>query len=36
LNEETKAKWPEDVDGAFYNWQMKYCNLFEGNNLYMD
>ena len=36
LNEETKAKWPEDVDGAFYNWQMKYSNLFEGNNLYMD
>ena len=36
LNEETKAKWPEDVDGAFYNWQMKYCNLFEGNNLYME
>ena len=36
LNEETKAKWPEDVDGAFYNWQMKYCNLFEGNNLYMN
>ena len=36
LNEETKAKWPEDVDGAFYNWQMKYCNLFEGNNLYTD
>lgn len=36
LNEETKAKWPEDVDGAFYNWQMKYCNLFEGNNLYTE
>ena len=36
LNEETKAKWPEDVEGSFYNWQMKYCNLFEGNNLYMD
>ena len=36
LNEETKAKWPEDVDGAFYNWQMKYSNLFEGNNLYME
>lgn len=36
LNEETKAKWPEDVEGSFYNWQMKYCNLFEGNNLYME
>lgn len=36
LNEETKAKWPEDVEESFYNWQMKYCNLFEGNNLYME
>ena len=36
LNEETKAKWPEDVEGSFYNWQMKYSNLFEGNNLYME
>lgn len=36
LNEETKAKWPEDVDDSFYNWQMKYCKLFEENHLYMD
>ena len=36
LSEETKAKWPEDVEGSFYNWQMKYSNLFEENNLYMD
>lgn len=36
LNEETKAKWPEDIDGSFYNWQMKYCKLFEANILYLD
>ena len=36
LNEETKAKWPEDVNGSFYNWQMKYCELFEGNRWYAD
>lgn len=36
LNEETKAKWPEDVNGSFYNWQMKYCELFEGDRLYAD
>ncbi len=36
LSEETKSKWPEDVDGSFYNWQMEYCKLFEANNLYID
>ena len=36
LNEEIKAKWPEDVDNSFYNWQMEYCKLFEINNLYID
>jgi len=36
LSEETKAKWPEDVDNSFYNWQMEYCKLFEANNLYID
>lgn len=36
LNEETKAKWPEDENNDFYNWQMEYCELFQNNRLYMD
>lgn len=36
LNEETKAKWPEDTEDSFYNRQMEYTELFEGNHLYKD
>lgn len=36
LNEDTKAKWPEDDNNDFYNWQMEYCELFQNNKLYMD
>ena len=35
LNEKTKANWPEDVNDSFYNSQMKYCKLFEANELYI-
>lgn len=36
LDEATKAKWAEDEDNSFYNWQMEYCELFQNNKLYMD
>lgn len=36
LNEDIKATWAEDENNAFYNRQMKYCELFQNNKLYMD
>lgn len=36
LNEDTKASWVEDENNTFYNSQMKYCELFQNNKLYMD
>lgn len=36
LNEDTKAKWAEDENNAFYNSQMKYCELFQNHKLYLD
>ncbi len=36
LNEDTKASWTEDENNSFYNHQMKYCELFQNNKLYMD
>ncbi len=36
LNEDMKAAWPEDENGAFYNGQMEYCELFRNNRLYRD
>lgn len=36
LSEETKAKWPEDVNNSFYDSQMKYGELFKENKLYID
>lgn len=36
LNEDTKASWVEDENNTFYNSQMKYCELFRNNELYMD
>lgn len=36
LNEDTKASWVEDKNNTFYNSQMKYCELFQNNKLYID
>lgn len=36
LNEDTKASWEEDENNTFYDHQMKYCELFQNNKLYMD
>lgn len=36
LNEDIKAKWAEDENNAFYDWQMEYCKLFKNNQLYVD
>lgn len=36
LNEDTKASWAEDENNTLYNRQMKYCELFQNNKLYMD
>lgn len=36
LNEDTKASWVEDENNTFYSRQMKYCELFQNNKLYMD
>ena len=36
LNEDIKAQWAEDENHVFYNWQMKYCELFRNNQLYAD
>ena len=36
LNEDTKASWVEDENNTLYNSQMKYCELFQNNKLYMD
>lgn len=36
LNEDVKATWAEDENNAFYNHQMKYCELFQNNKLYID
>lgn len=36
LSEDTKTKWPEDINNSFYNSQMKYCELFKENKLYID
>ncbi len=36
INDDIKAMWPEDENNGFYNWQMKYCELFKNNHLYME
>lgn len=36
LNEDIKAKWAEDENNAFYDWQMEYCELFKNNKLYIE
>ncbi|MCI8507463.1 MAG: hypothetical protein HFJ06_02695 [Lachnospiraceae bacterium] len=36
LNKDNKAKWAEDENYAFYDWQMEYCKLFKNNQLYVD
>ena len=34
INDEVKAQWPVDENHQFYDSQMKYCDLFNSNQLY--
>jgi len=36
ISDDIKAMWPEDENNGFYNWQMKYCELFKTNQLYVE
>lgn len=34
INDDVKSQWPVDKNHTFYDWQMKYCDLFRKNKLY--